>query len=76
MNKYQLKGNITDEDFMMNVLNNLPKEYNIILNELENCLTLSRDVAFTIEIISKILNQWFKKIENKNEKKREPHIYR
>ena len=38
MNGFGLKGSATDQDFMMHVQNNLPKEYDIILDGLENCL--------------------------------------
>ena len=44
----------TDGDFMINVLNNLHKEYDVILNDLENHLTASRDDVLTIEVIHKI----------------------
>ena len=30
MSKFGLKGKITDEDFMIHVINNLPKEYDVI----------------------------------------------
>ena len=38
MNEFKQKGNVSDEDFMIHVLNNLPKEYDVILNGLENYL--------------------------------------
>ena len=34
MNEFNLKGSITDEDFMIHVLNNLPKECDVILDRL------------------------------------------
>ena len=43
MSKYEVKGNITDDDFIIYVLNNFPKEYYVILKELESHHTLSRD---------------------------------
>ena len=66
MNKVNLKDNITDENFMIQVLNNLPKEYDINPDGLENRL----DDVLTTEIICKKLNHWCKKY-NKNEEKRE-----
>ena len=51
ISKFRLKGNITDEDFTIHVLNNLPEEYNVILNGLDNHLTLSGDDMLTIEVI-------------------------
>ena len=35
MSKFSTKGTITEEDFMINILNNLTKEYHIILDCLE-----------------------------------------
>ena len=32
MNEFSNKGNVSDEEFMIHILNNLPKEYDIILN--------------------------------------------
>ena len=29
MSKFRIKSNITDEDFMIHILNNWPKEYNV-----------------------------------------------
>ena len=40
------KGNVSDEDFMIHVLNNLPKEYNVILDGLENCLMATLNNQF------------------------------
>ena len=50
---------------MMHDLNNFPKEYDIILDGLENCLTASGNDALTIEVIYKN--------ENKNELKKKKH---
>ena len=50
MNEFNLKGSI-DKDFMIHVLNNLPKEYYVILDGLENCLTAIGDNALTIDMI-------------------------
>ena len=37
MNIFSQKGNVSDEDSMIHVLNNLPDEYDVILDGLENC---------------------------------------
>ena len=71
MRNFGLKGNITDEDFMFHVLNNLPKEYDMILDRLENHLTSSRGDTWTIEVICKKLSYQYEKIKNKNEEKRQ-----
>ena len=60
MNKFELKGNISSEDFMIHVLNNLPKEYDVILDGLENCCTLNDDDAMTIDVIQEKLNHRYK----------------
>ena len=51
MNKFGQKGNKTDEDLMIHILNNLPKEYNVILDGLDNCLMATGDNAHTIDMI-------------------------
>ena len=67
MTKFRQKGNVSDEDFMMHVLNNLPKEYDVILDGLENHLTISGDNALTGDSILEKLNHRYKKIEGKKE---------
>ena len=56
MSKFWLKDKITDNDFMIYVLNNLPEAYDVILDELKNFLTLSGDDELTIEVIGEKLN--------------------
>ena len=53
MNKFGLKGSIPDKDFMILILNNLHREYDVILDGLENCLTASGDDVLTIGVICK-----------------------
>ena len=69
MNEFSNKGNVSDEDFTIHILNNLPKEYDIILDGLENCHTVTGDNALTIDSIRKKLNHGYKKIKVKKEKK-------
>ena len=69
MNEFGQKGNVSDEDFMIQVLNNLPKEYDVILDGLENHLVATRDDALTINSIHKKSNHRYKKIKNKKEEK-------
>ena len=64
MNEFGQKGYITDEDFMINVLNNL------ILHGLENNITVTGDNALTINIIHKKIIHWYEKYKSKKEKKR------
>ena len=37
MNDFGLKSSTLDEDFIIQVLNNLPREYDVILGKLESC---------------------------------------
>ena len=60
---------LQDKDFMIHVVNNLPKDYNVILNGLENCLMATGDDELTINVICKKLNHWYEKIKNKKEEK-------
>ena len=43
MTEFGQKGNVSDEDFMIHILNNLPKKYDVILDGLENRLMATRD---------------------------------
>ena len=61
MNEFRQKGSVSDEDFMIHVLNNFPKDYDVILNGLEICLTVTENDALTIDVICKKLNHWYKK---------------
>ena len=73
MSKFGIKSSITDKIFMIHVLNNLPKEYNMILDGLEHYLTLSWVDAWTIEDLCKNLNHLYEKLKvkmKKSEKKK------
>ena len=69
LSEFGLKCKITDEDFMIDILNILSKQYDVILDGLENRLTASEDNALTIEVIGEKLNQQYKNIKNKDEEK-------
>ena len=73
-NEFRLKASISDKDFMIHVLNNLPKEYNMILDRLKNCLTASGDNVLTIDVIHK--NESLEKIKSKKEEKSEKEAYK
>ena len=53
MNEFELKSIIADEDFINLILSNLLKEHDVILDRLENCLTVSGDDVLTIDVICK-----------------------
>ena len=69
MNEFGQKGNVSDEDFLIHILNNLPEEYDVVLNGLENRLIVTGDDALTIDLIRKKLNHRYKKIKSKKKKK-------
>ena len=69
MNIFGQKGNVSDEDFMIYVLNNLPKEYYAILDGLENHLTMTGDDVLTINLICERMNHRYKKLKEKKKKK-------
>ena len=74
MSKFRLKVIISDEDFIVHILNNLPKEYDVILDGLKNRLTVSGNDVFIIDIICKKLNHHYKKIKKKKNQKRKDLI--
>ena len=69
MNDFSLKGSITDENVMIHALNNLPKDYDVILG-LENCNMVTGDNILTIDVIHEKLNHQYKQIKNKKREKR------
>ena len=69
MTKFGQKGNISDEDFMIHILNNLPEEYDVILDRLKNHLTVTRENALTIDLIHEKLHHRYQKIKVKKNKR-------
>ena len=69
MNKFRQISSISDEDFMIHILNILPDIYNVILIGLENHLVVTGDDALTIDAICKKLNHHYKKLKTKRKKK-------
>ena len=55
MNDFRPKRN-KSEDMMIHMLNNLPKKYDVILNGLENHLSLSGDDALMTDFIREKVN--------------------
>ena len=51
MKEFGQNGNVSDEDFMIHVLNNLPEEYDVIFKRLENHLMATGDDALTTDLI-------------------------
>ena len=67
MGEFGVIGNICNEDFMIHVLDYVPKEYNLILDHLENCLMSSGLDELTIKVICEKFKHWYEQIKNKNE---------
>ena len=61
MNEFGHKGSVSDKNFMIHNLNNLP---------FENRLMATRDDALTIDTIREKLNHRQKKIKSKKEEKK------
>ena len=56
---------ISDRDLMVKILNNLPSEYDVILDGLESRLNKSGDDALTLEDIREKLGTRYARIKNK-----------
>ena len=56
---------------MIHVLNNVPDEYDVILDGLENRLTATGENALDIDSIREKLNHQYEKIKAKKEEKNE-----
>ena len=68
MKEFRQKGSsVSDEDFMICILNNLSKEDDVILDGLENHLMATGDDALTIDSIRKKMNHRYNKIKCKKE---------
>ncbi len=52
-------------EYMIHVLNNLPEEYDNVLDSLETCLVSTREDRLTLESIREKLNSRFKRIISK-----------
>ena len=66
MNKFRLKSKKTGKEIMIHILNDVLKEYDVIVDGHECFLTMSGDGALTIEVIREKLNHRYEKIMNKN----------
>ena len=73
MNKISLSTQMSDQDFMIHVLNNLPEEYDVVLDGMESRLLLadSDPNKLTIEDVRAKVNNRFERIEEREGKKGE-----
>ena len=58
MREFSLNSSISEEDFVILILNDFPDEYNIMLDELENYLKSPSPDMLTLEVIHEKLNHW------------------
>ena len=70
LNEFSLKVSISDENFMICILNILPMEY-IILDRLEKHLNSSCDDEPSIEVMREKMNHRYGKNKKKNEETEE-----
>ena len=59
---------ITDEDFIIHVLSNLPKEYEVIFDGLDSCLTLRVMINWWLKSLGKSSTTGMNKLGTKKEK--------
>ena len=71
MTDFGQNGNVSDEAFMIHISNNLPKEYDVILDGLKNHLMATRENALIIDTIHKKLNHRYEKIKSEKKEKNE-----
>ncbi len=65
MDEFGLVERMSDMEFMIHELNNLPEEDDVVLNILENCLVLNGEDRLTLEALRKKLNSRFEMIDSK-----------
>lgn len=77
MDSISLSSKMNDQDFMIHILNNLPEEYDVILDGMESRLMLpdSDPNKLTIENIRDKLNNRFERIAKNTEAKEEEKAF-
>ncbi len=69
MDEIENMGRMSDMEFWINVLNNLPKEYWVVLDNLETCLRATDEAMLTHKALTKKLNSRFERINSKKGEK-------
>ena len=59
------KMDISDQDFLLHILNNLPKEYDVVLDGLESQLDETGDKALTLVMVCEKLSERYARIKKK-----------
>ena len=71
MEEIGISGKLSDDNFMIHVLNNLPKKYDVVVDNLESKLCDKGNSKLTIEQIREKLNGWYEKFKKRNFEKEE-----
>ncbi len=69
VHKIGLMRRLSDMEFIIQVLNNLPEEYDVVLDSLENRLVSTREDRSTLEALREKLNSRFERIMSKEREK-------
>ncbi len=69
MDDIGLVGRMSDMEFMIHVLNNLPEEYDVVLYSLETRLVSTGEDRLTLESLREKLNSRFERIISKEREK-------
>ncbi len=56
---------LSDREYMIHELNNLPEEYDVDLDSFENCIASTREDGLTLEALREKLNSRFERIMTK-----------
>ncbi len=64
MDENVLVGRMSDTEFMVCVLNNLPEEYDVVVDRLETRLVSTGEDRLTIEALRERLNSRFERIHS------------
>ena len=65
MDKIGLAEKMSDMEFIIHVLNNLPEEYNVVLDRLDSHLVSINEDKLTLEALWEELNSRFEQISSK-----------
>ncbi len=69
MDDIGLVGRMSDMEFMIHELNNLPEEYDVVLDSLETHLVSTGEDRLTLESLREDLNSRFERIISKEREK-------
>ncbi len=65
MDEIRLVGKMSDMELMIHILNNLPEEYDVVLDSFETCLVSTGEARLTLESLREKSNSRFERIISK-----------